>query len=91
MQSATAKALSDAQADYLNDPPYEAPYSSMLDFTRQGEQLGEEAFLTLDEDEREHFIEAACEGEATLAARVMTAAAWDEIARLQAASVRRAA
>lgn len=80
MQSA-AEILREAQDQYLADPPYEAPYSSMMDFTREGRALGKEAFA-LPEDEREHFIESAVEGENPIASEVVVAAAWDEVHRL---------
>jgi hypothetical protein len=82
-----AQRLQDAQDAYLEAAPHEAPYASMLDFTNKGWTLGEEAFLTVDPDEWDGFIEAAGDEcrDGPEAASVIMAAAYDELARRVAA------
>lgn len=89
-----AQRLQDAQDQYLADAPHEAPHSSMRDFTHTGWALGEEAFLTVDRDEWDGFIEAAGDEcrDGPQAASVIMAAAYDELSRLVAKpSIARAA
>lgn len=88
-----AQRLQDAQDQLMQSGAYQDPHGTMLDYTREGWTLGEEAFLTVDRDEWDAFIEAAGDEcrDGPDAAFVLTCAAYDELARRDAAKLAEAA